>query len=250
MNSIKSLLFLVLLLSINGAFAQNREIRKVSSFNKLEVGGSLDYIIEQGDENSVTIESKGIDPEKIITEVKGDVLQVYLEEGNYRNVRGTVYITYQNLEGINKSGSGNLRSKSDLSAPEFKFSKSGSGNTISEGNIRAEELSIDVSGSGSVTVASLDAKDFDLSMSGSGDVEVDSGTVSNFSIRKSGSGEVNASGVKSNVCSVHMSGSGDVKISADKSIEARMSGSGSILYKGDAMVNRIEHSGSGEISKR
>ena len=252
MNTIKSLLFqgVLILLLASSSFAQSKETRKVSSFNKLEAGGSIDYVIEQGDENVITIESKGIDPEKIITEVKNDVLEVYLEEGNYRNVHATVYIRYKNLEGITNSGSGDLLSKSDLSAADFKFSNSGSGNTTSQGNIKAEHLSVDLSGSGNVRFAALEADDFDLSMSGSGNFEVDSGSAPNVSIHKSGSGNVNAFGVKSEVCTVKMSGSGNVKISADKSIEARMSGSGDILYKGDASINRLKHSGSGEITRR
>jgi hypothetical protein len=171
----KNLLFLAILLVSQEAFAQNTETRKVESFSKLEAGGSFDVIIEKGNENIVTIESKGIDPEKIITEVKRDVLKVYLERGNYRNIDVTVYITYENLEAISNAGSGNLISKSDLSAPEFSMSNSGSGSLKSQGNIKAEHFSFNQSGSGNSELASVETEDFELSVSGSGNLKASSG---------------------------------------------------------------------------
>lgn len=249
MNTMKNLLVLVILLLSNVAFAQQTETRKVSSFNKLEAGGSFDVVIEQGDESSITIASKGVDPEKIMTEVKGDVLKVYLEKGNYRNVNATVYITYENLEGISSSGSGNLLCKSDLAAPAFKFSNSGSGDAISEGNIKAEQLSLGISGSGNVELAAIETEELDLSMSGSGNFDVADGSAIRISIDKSGSGNIEASGVESDICAVDMSGSGNVAINANESIEANMSGSGNINYQGDATISKVKVSGSGEINK-
>ncbi len=247
MNTMKNLLFLSMLLFCYVAFAQDTETRKVDSFNKLEAGGSFDVVLEQGNENVITIEAKGVDTEKIITEVKGNVLKVYLKKGNYKNMRATVYITYQNLESISNAGSGNLRCKSDLSAPTFKFNNSGSGDAISEGDIKADRVSFDISGSGNVKAASVKAKEFDLSMSGSGNFEASSGDVTRFSIDKSGSGNVKARGVKSKVCAVDLSGSGNVAISASQSLKGSMSGSGNIDNQGDAAIN-VKMSGSGKVS--
>lgn len=243
----KIILLSAILLLCHVAFAQETETRKVGSFNKLEAGGSFDVVLEQGNENTVTVEAKGVDPEKIITEVKGNVLKVYLKKGNYRNIQATIYITYQDLESISNAGSGNLRCKSDLSAPTFKFSNSGSGDAVAEGNIKGDRVSFDISGSGNVKVASLEAKDFDLSMSGSGNFEASSGRVAEFSIDKSGSGNVKAREVKTEVCTVDMSGSGNIAISASQSLKGNVSGSGNIDNQGDATVN-VQVSGSGKVS--
>ena len=245
----KYLLFFAVLFISCESFAQETETRKVSSFNKLEASGSSDVIIEKGDENLITIKYRGIDPKKIITEVKNEVLKVYLEKGNYQNTSVTVYITYKNLEAISNSGSGNLRCISDLAAPEFRISNSGSGNFECQGNIKAEQLSCSLSGSGNAKIASIETGSLELSMSGSGDFDIAKGTASRLSLQKSGSGDFEAFGVKSDVCTLSMSGSGDVEISANKTIEARMSGSGNITYKGDAVVNKIRSSGSGEIKR-
>ena len=243
----KNLLFFVILLVSNAVVAQETETRKVSSFSKLEAGGSFDVIIEKGNENVITIEASGVNPEKIITEVRGDVLKVYMEKGNYRNVQATVYITYENLEAISHSGSGNMICKSDLAAPEFTMSNSGSGNLKSQGNIKAEHLSFSLSGSGSSELASLETEDFALTLSGSGNFKATSGYATKISIQKSGSGNVNAFGVKSDLCTVSTSGSGNVSVYANKSIEGNISGSSNINYQGDAMVSKVKVSGSGKI---
>lgn len=244
----KNLLFLVILLVSHAVVAQGTETRKVSSFSKLQAGGSFDVIIEKGNENVITIESKGVDPQKIITEVKGDVLKVYLEKGNYRNVNATVYITYENLEAVSNSGSGNLVCKSALSAPEFTMSNSGSGSLKSQGNIKAEHFSFSLSGSGSSELASLETEDFDLSLSGSGNFKASSGHATRISIQKSGSGNIDASGVKSDLCTVSVSGSGNVSLYANKSIEGSISGSSNINYQGNATAS-VKVSGSGRVNR-
>ena len=249
MNTIKSLLFFAVLFTSCASFAQNKETRKVASFNKIDASGSPDVVIEQGDENSITIEYSGIDPDKIITEVKNETLKVRLENGSYRNINVTFYITYKNIEGISNSGSGNLRCISDLTASKFRISNSGSGNLVCQGKITADKLSCSLSGSGNGEIASIETGSLELSMSGSGDFEIDKGSVTRLSIQKSGSGDFEAFGLKSDVCTVSMSGSGDVEIGVDKTIEARMSGSGNITYKGDAMINKIRSSGSGDIKR-
>ena len=243
----KNLLFLVILLVSHAVIAQETETRKVSSFSKLEAGGSFDVIIEKGSENVITIEAKGVDPQKIITEVRGDVLKVYLEKGNYRNIHATVYITYENLEAISSSGSGNMISKSDLSAPEFSINNSGSGNLKSQGNIKTTHLSFNLSGSGNCELASLETEDFALTLSGSGNFKAASGYATRFSIHKSGSGNIDAFEVKSDLCTVSASGSGNISLYANKSIEGNISGSSNINYQGDAMVSKVKVSGSGKI---
>ncbi len=246
----KNLMFLAVLIWSTTAFAQGTETRKLGNFRSVEAGGSFDTEIEQGNENTVTIEAKGVDPEKIVTEVKGDVLKVYMKRGNYNNIRTTVYVTYKNLEGVSGSGSGNLVCKSAFSAPNFTLSNSGSGNLECQDGIKAKNLSLDLSGSGNVSLTTIEAEDFEVSMSGSGNLKAASGYANRLTIDKSGSGNIKAYGVKSEVCAVDMSGSGNVDISADKSIEGSISGSADLNYQGDATVSNMRTSGSGNVNKQ
>ena len=57
------LLFSSLLIAIPTS-AQNTETRKVPAFNKLEIGGSFDAVLSQGNETSVKITVENIDTKK------------------------------------------------------------------------------------------------------------------------------------------------------------------------------------------
>lgn len=208
--------------------AQEEETRQLASFTVLETGGSWDVFLEKGNKEEVRLEGSNIDLDKVITEVKNGALRIYLDKGNYRNVRLKVYVTYQNLEEIHKSGSGNLSNQSDLHASDFELQLSGSGNTDLK-NIEAESLSIDLSGSGN------------LSMKG--------GSAGRLSINQSGSGNINAMDLQIEDCTVNKSGSGNVEISVSETLNVVTSGSGNIKYKGSPSINKLETSGSGKLVK-
>lgn len=210
------------------AHAQNKETRQLAPFKELHAGGSWDVIMEQGDNEGVRLEGKNIDLNKVITEVKNNSLHIYLEKGNYRNFDLTVYITYKNLEEIHKSGSGNLKNKSDLSASDFKLHLSGSGNTELK-SINVGGLRVHLSGSGNLSLASGSAKKLDIHQSGSGNIE--------------------SIGLQTEDCSIRKSGSGNVEISVSQSLEVVSSGSGNIKYKGNPSINKVKFSGSGELVK-
>jgi hypothetical protein len=53
MKTIKNVFLLVSLLIAGVTSAQETETRKVSAFNKLEIGGSFDAVLRQGSEPSV-----------------------------------------------------------------------------------------------------------------------------------------------------------------------------------------------------
>ncbi len=247
MKFTQSLFLFALLLITHLACAQDRTTRKVSSFTKVQAGGSLNVVLEQGKGNNITIESKGIDQDKIKTEVKGETLHIYMERGNHSYNYATVYVTYQELEEISNSGSGDLLCKSDLRAATFIFNNSGSGNATCHGQLKAKKVSVDLSGSGNVALNSLEAEEADLSMSGSGNLKASSGMAKKLTVNKSGSGNLEAPALITDVCSVKMSGSGNVEIVANEVIEAGMSGSGNIQYRGNATVRKVHSSGSGEI---
>src|SRR6187200_131636 len=100
---------LLILLSLSTfANGQTTENRKLSSFDKVYISGALDAVLENGNEESVKIESGNIETTKIITEVKGSSLYVYIDpkNENYRNIHVKVFIKCKNLVTIHRSGSG------------------------------------------------------------------------------------------------------------------------------------------------
>jgi hypothetical protein len=148
MKTIKNALLLGSLFIAGVSFAQKTETRNVSNFSKLEIGGSFDALLWQGNETVVKITSENIDTKKILTVADGNTLRISLENGNYHNTRIKVEVTYKSLDAIDKTGSGNLSCESDLSsAGDFNLSSGGSGNVVIKGKVKAaKQVSINRDG--------------------------------------------------------------------------------------------------------
>lgn len=244
------ILFSAVLLVTSVASAQQTETRNVNAFSKLEIGGSFNTVLRQGNETSVKIIAENIDTKKILTETNGSTLKISLVKGIYHNIKIKLEITYKSLEAIHRSGSGNLTCESDLSsAGDFELSSSGSGNIAIKGTITGTGISVTRSGSGNMKLAGVKADRIQMIFSGSGNFEVNDGSAKTQTIRLSGSGNVSAYGLKTETCSAAVSGSGDIKVSVSNTIEASISGSGNIGYRGSAQVKKIAVHGSGRINK-
>src|ERR1044072_649718 len=143
MKIVTAFLLLGSLLVAGTVLAQQTETRNVTDFTKLDIGGSFDAVLRQGNETSVKIVTENIDTKKILTETNGNTLRVSLEKGFYKNIKIKLEITYKNLEALDKSGSGNLSCESDLGGTgDFNLSLSGSGNMTIEGTVKGTNISI------------------------------------------------------------------------------------------------------------
>jgi hypothetical protein len=251
MKIITTFLLLGSLLAAGTVSAQQTETRKVTDFTKLDIGGSFDAVLRQGNETSVKIITENIDTRKILTEINGNTLKISLEKGSYHNIKIKLEITYKNLGALDKSGSGNLTCESDLGGSgDFDLSLSGSGDMTIEGTVKGASIAIGRSGSGNIKLARLQSDHSKMFFSGSGNFEVREGATKTQTIHLSGSGNVSAYGLKTETCTAAVSGSGDIEVSVSNSIEAFIAGSGNIEYRGNAQVTKLEVHGSGRISKK
>ncbi|GAA4851972.1 head GIN domain-containing protein [Algivirga pacifica] len=226
---ILTLAFLSLLFTQN-SFAQKTETRKVDTFEAIKVGGSFNVTLQEGKEESVTIEVKDEDLlEDIITEVKNGTLKIRKKNSNgwsWNSGSANITITYKNIN---------------------KVSSSGSSDIVGKDVIKNEDISLSSSGSGDMDMK-VDCKELSVSLSGSSDIELE-GDADDFSISLSGSADVEALELQTKTCEIHISGSGDVDVSVSEALEAYVSGSGNVRYKGNPERQRFKSSGSGDIEK-
>jgi hypothetical protein len=246
MSKFISLLFLVLCVTLTNG--QTTEKRKLTTFDKVFISGSLDAVLENGQDESVIIESANIPVERIVTEVKGSSLYVYIDNKNekYRNVRVKVRITCKNLVAINKSGSGNLSGNASFKGGDFGLDLSGSGNINLDGSIMGKEVRVNKSGSGNIKIGSIEADNISVVVSGSGNTDIAKGSTQKQTIRLSGSGNINMPAVNSEICTASISGSGDIDIQVSKSLDGKISGSGNITYHGNGQLINSSIAGSGK----
>jgi Putative auto-transporter adhesin, head GIN domain len=254
------------------AWAQNKETRTVDSFTRLNFRIPGKLYLKQGNEQKVVLEGNKDILDKIETEVEGGRLSIGRENNNWRmwdwddDDRIIAYVTVTTLEGLSVSGSGNVLGEGVLKAGNIALAVSGSGsmeievsasgdmeaNVSGSGDIRVKgscrSLESKVSGSGKVVLAGTIAERADVSVSGSGKV-IASGSAREIRTTISGSGEVQAADLEVEKCDVRISGSGDVEINVKQALDATISGSGSVSYRGNPSQVNSHSSGSGKVRK-
>lgn len=177
-----------------------------------------------------------------VPDIDIDNLEIYTSSsGNIyaKNIRASA------LE-VHSSSSGNVEAE-DIYAVEAKIRVSSSG-TISVREIQAPSLNARISSSGDVFVSSLDADEIIARISSSGNMEVEEGSVASQNINLSSSGDYRAQNLESDSAAVKISSSGDAYVYVKQRLDARLSGSGSVYYSGDPMINSRETS-SGDLIK-
>jgi hypothetical protein len=265
------LLCTALLLSITLVQAQKRETRTVETFTKLAFRTPGKLLLRQGPVQKVEIEGKADIIKEIETRVEGSKLIIgkegkWFDWGSYDDEKITVYVTVKNLDAISVSGSGTLIAETPFTTENMDLNVSGSGDlkihVEATGNIEAnvsgsgdielrgkcKNMESDVSGSGKVDMTITIADLADYHISGSGKI-VAKGTSNVVKTTVSGSGKVLAAELEANRCDIRISGSGDVEINVKNEIEANISGSGTVSYKGNPAKVNSHASGSGNVKK-
>lgn len=269
MKRILFVLSVVLLIS-SAAYAQKRETRDVPTFTKISFRTAGKIYVKQGSPQKVEIEGTSEVLAKIKTNVDGSRLVVGPEDGwknwNWNNDdKVTVYVTVARIEGLAVNGSGELIAQTKITGTNIDLDVSGSGSVTAEieaenvdtdvsgsGNInlkgKFKNVKADVSGSGKVFVTGTVSGKADFEISGSGKIEAE-GSADSMSAEISGSGRVMGANFVTNVAKIEIAGSGDVEITVNKDLDADISGSGTVRYKGDPARVNAHSSGSGKVRK-
>jgi len=269
MKKIFSLITAILLIT-SASFAQKKETRDVSVFTKISFRSPGTVYVKQGSPQKVEVEGSSEVLEKIKTKVEDGKLIIGPEEkwnnwnwGNDDKV--IVYVTVSSIEALSVSGSGDMIVQTKVTANNLDLNVSGSGSLKVEAE--AGEVEANVSGSGDMELRGK-YKSFSSDISGSGEIEMNATIAGNAEFDISGSGEVHATGtaqtVKASItgsgkikgadletdkCTVRISGSGNVEINVKTELDARISGSGTVGYKGNPTRVNSDSSGSGKVRK-
>jgi hypothetical protein len=204
-----------------------QERREVSGFDEIQMEGTGELILTQGEEEGLVIEADG----QMLPKLKSDVNAGRLELGlrhwyDLLSLIGATPIRYtvtvRSLRGVTISGAGTLQS----------------------GAVQAERLRLRINGSGEMNLAALSGGELDISIAGSGKVQV-GGSVQRQEIDISGSGDILAEDLACQEASVRISGSGSARLRVDQRLTVNISGSGDVCYFGHPQIQqRISGSGS------
>ncbi|MDP9379318.1 MAG: DUF2807 domain-containing protein [Chloroflexota bacterium] len=205
------------------------EAREVRGFDAVRLSGSGILTIEQGGEESLTIEAEDNIMPLIETRIEGNRLNIGYRNGT-ADPRPTqpirFYLGAKELRSIESSGSGQIRSAC----------------------LSSERLDVRISGSGQVMLESVSVSRLELVISGSGRFTA-GGEAGSQRVTISGSGSYDGAGVSCASAEVVVSGSGRVTLRVSDSLNVVITGSGVVEYAGNPRVSQVV-SGSGGFRRR
>jgi hypothetical protein len=205
------------------------QTRQTANYDKVSVAGSFDVQLVRGEEGDITLKGEENLLDHIRVYVKNNVLILKVKDNinlsSSWNKNITIEVPVNEIAGVKLSGSGDISTQTTLKATDFNAA---------------------VSGSGDISLA-IEATNLYIQVSGSGDIDL-SGSAEDLSVKVSGSGDVNAYGVVAQDATVTVSGSADVTLTVKGTLNAKVSGSGDIQYKGNPKKVASKVSGSGDVT--
>lgn len=213
--------------SVRGNGNVIKKERSGSDFDGVRVSSGIDVYLKQGDKESIVVEADENLHEYIITEIKGDVLNVY-SDVNIRDAEmKRVYVTMKNITSLKTSSAGDLIGETPIKTDNIEIGASSAGDIKAE--IYARHAEIDISSSG------------DITLTGEADI---------MNVSLSSAGDLSAFGFKTKEADVSVSSAGNAEVFVTQTLKARASSAGDIMYKGDPKNVDAHSSSAGGIHKR
>lgn len=200
MKSIKAIFTALLAAGTFYSQAQQSET-PLQDFNKVELRGSVKVNLKVADKNSIDF-ADGNPANTVTWEMEGSTLTID-GAGN----TATLYV--KNISGIEVSGTSSIKS---------------------EDTLRGDNLTMEISGSGSMELI-LVATKVKADISGVGKMEL-KGRAQSLKADISGSGKLFASKLETQNTTIDISGTGIATVNATENLDASITGTGKVYYKG------------------
>lgn len=206
-----------------------RQTRQISGFHGVSVSSGIDLYLTQKNAEEVFVEAESDDINKIITEVEGGVLKIYIKEKSWFNLNWNtkprkVYVSFITLDKIEASAGSDV---------------------ISQGQFKLDRIKIDAS-SGSDVKLELEANEISVGSSSGSDISL-KGTAINFQADASSGSDIDAGDLQTKNCNASVSSGSDVKVNVSEKLDANASSGGDIVYYGNPKIKDINKSSGGDV---
>jgi hypothetical protein len=203
------------------------ETRNVKDFCEVALHVHGDILLEQGERDTLVIETE----EDVLPKIKSEVLgkrlllgrRSWIDWGVPETTPIRFRITMRQVCWILISGSGSLASRSIL----------------------GDQVRLEVSGAGQMKIAHLEVRKLEADISGTGKLDL-AGSVYEQVVQISGSGTLEALDLESQDVQLHVSGSGIVQVKAVRKLNVNISGVANVRYAGQPELTQ-HISGAGRI---
>ena len=225
------LLFVAVGIHATGANG-SRQTRQIAGFHGISVTSGIDLYLTQKNVEEVAVEAESEDLNKIITEVEGGILKIYIKEKSWFNMNWNskprkAYVSFKTLE---------------------KLEASAGSDVVSEGRLKLEKLNLDAS-SGSDVKLELDVNDLSVGSSSGSDISL-KGTANDMEANASSGSDIDASELQAKNCNASVSSGSDLKVNVTEKLDASASSGGDISYSGNPKSKDINESSGGDVHGR
>jgi len=209
-----------------------RQTRKITGFHGVSVSSGIDLFLTQKTVEEVYVEAESEDLDKIITEVEGGVLKIYIKEKSWFNMKWNskprkVYVSFITLDKLDASAGSDVKSQSTL---------------------KLDKLKLNVS-SGSDAKLEIEANEINVQSSSGSDVSLKGKSTFMQADASSGS-DINAGEFQSKKCIASASSGSDIRINVTEELDANASSGGDISYTGNPAAKDINESSGGDVHGR
>jgi len=226
-----AILFGILVLSLTGCADGSMQTRTeaVSGFDKIRIETFGEFIIEQGEEEALSIEAPRDYLRYITSKVENGELVISTRRGFFGGpIRRVVYtLTVEDLERISLSGAG----------------------AIKIFQLDTENFEVDLTGAGSVEIDDLSADMLEINLASAGAIVI-AGQVNTQDIDISGVGSYEAGDLRSNQAQINLSGAGSAVVWVEDTLYVNVSGVGSVSYFGTNPQVDQNISGLGSVNSK
>jgi len=206
-----------------------RQKRQITGFHEVSVSSGIDVYLTQKNVEEVFVEADADDLEKIITEVEGGILKIYVKEKswlslNWGNDPRKVYVSFKDLDKLEASAGSDVNS---------------------QGALKLTKLNLDAS-SGSDIKLELEANELSVETSSGSDIFV-KGKVDFLQASASSGSDINASELLARKCNASVSSGSDIRVNVSEELDANASSGGDITYSGNPKSKDINESSGGDV---
>lgn len=209
---------------------QVNQVTEMQPFEKVNLSGPIDVIVEQGENHIVRVEATAEQLEK---------MTVYVENG-------ALYVDQRKSE-PGKTFDG---VKVFVSAPMMNvISISGSGDITVPKALNVADLNISIAGTGDVTIAQLTCHDLYISIAGTGDVTMGPVLANAAKCDVAGTGDVDVAGLTCKTLDNSIAGTGDMTFNNldVEHVNSSIAGMGDVILRGKAGGHKESVAGLGKV---
>ncbi len=215
--------------SVPGSGKMVSQSREVDGFQTISIRYPAEVVIQQGESELVTVIGDDNLLQQLGTSTSGGVLTIENTESNWS-------------QRVNPSQTVKIKiTVKDLR--ELDFSAAGD---VSVDGLKTDSLKVVVSGAGTLTLSKLELGQLDCRLSGAGSIQA-AGVADDMQLRISGVGSFDGADLKSQTADAGISGAGSAELWVERSLNATISGTGSINYYGAPTTITKHVSGLGSI---